>query len=196
MPSTAALAFSLLQQAAFLSFAVVILSALSNQLTPRPRLRRVALGAIFGFVGSLTMVPAVTIGPGYILDVRIAAMALSAAFGGPVALLVSAIIIMAVRAYIGGATLYVGLLATAVGGAWLLVFLAILKRVAGDFTKRQLLALAAASIVPYMLGPLGLSYDPGSSFKPVPKDLAQYVIDAATTTGHWNGEGHCVYTRQ
>jgi hypothetical protein len=44
--------------------------------------------------------------------------------------------------------------------------------------------------------PLGLSYDPGSSFKPVPKDLAQYVIDAATTTGHWNGEGHCVYTRQ
>jgi len=43
---------------------------------------------------------------------------------------------------------------------------------------------------------LGLAYDPGSDFKPVPKDLAQYVTAAATTTGHWNGEGHCVYTRQ
>ena len=78
MPSTAALAFSLFQQAAFLSFAVVSLSALSNQLTPRPRLRRVALGAIFGFVGSLTMIQVVALGPGYILDVRIAAMALYA----------------------------------------------------------------------------------------------------------------------
>ncbi|MEY4582471.1 MAG: hypothetical protein RL701_7174 [Pseudomonadota bacterium] len=43
--------------------------------------------------------------------------------------------------------------------------------------------------------PLGLAYDPGSTFKPVPKNLEEYVIDAATTTGHWNGEGHCVYTR-
>ena len=116
MPSTTALAFSLLQQAAFLSFAVVILSALSKPLTARPRLRGVALGAVFEFVGSLTMIQVVALGPGYILDVRIAAMALSAAFGGPVALLVSTIIIMAVRTYIGGATLYVGLLATAMGG--------------------------------------------------------------------------------
>jgi len=43
--------------------------------------------------------------------------------------------------------------------------------------------------------PLGLAYDPGSDFKPVPKNLEQYVIAAATTTGHWNGEGHCVYTK-
>lgn len=44
--------------------------------------------------------------------------------------------------------------------------------------------------------PLDLAYDPGSAFAPVPKNLEDYVTDAATTTGHWNGEGHCVYTRK
>ncbi|MET0387897.1 MAG: hypothetical protein ABW321_18135 [Polyangiales bacterium] len=44
--------------------------------------------------------------------------------------------------------------------------------------------------------PLELAYDPGSTFDPVPSDLAQYVIDAATTAGHWNGEGHCEYEKQ
>ncbi len=43
--------------------------------------------------------------------------------------------------------------------------------------------------------PLDLAYDPGSSFDPVPDNLEQYVMAAATTTGHWNGEGHCVYER-
>lgn len=41
--------------------------------------------------------------------------------------------------------------------------------------------------------PLDRAYDPGSAFIPVPRDLEQYVIAAATTTGHWNGEGHCDY---
>lgn len=44
--------------------------------------------------------------------------------------------------------------------------------------------------------PLELAYDPGSSFDPRPRDLEQYVIAAATTTGHWNGEGHCNYERE
>lgn len=44
--------------------------------------------------------------------------------------------------------------------------------------------------------PLELAYDPGSAFLPVPKNLEEYVTDAATTTGHWNGEGHCEYERQ
>jgi hypothetical protein len=44
--------------------------------------------------------------------------------------------------------------------------------------------------------PLDLAYDPGSVFNPVPKTLEDYVIDAATTIGHWNGEGHCAYTRK
>lgn len=44
--------------------------------------------------------------------------------------------------------------------------------------------------------PLDLAYDPGSAFSPVPTNLEQYTIDAATTTGHWNGEGHCEYVRQ
>jgi hypothetical protein len=38
-------------------------------------------------------------------------------------------------------------------------------------------------------------YDPGSAFQPVPQDLRDYVIAAATTTGHFNGEGHCDYER-
>lgn len=41
--------------------------------------------------------------------------------------------------------------------------------------------------------PLDLAYDPGSTFDPVPSDLRAYVIAAATTTGHFNGEGHCDY---
>jgi hypothetical protein len=41
--------------------------------------------------------------------------------------------------------------------------------------------------------PLDLAYDPGSAFTPVPRNLEQYVIAAGTTTGHWNGEGHCAY---
>jgi hypothetical protein len=43
--------------------------------------------------------------------------------------------------------------------------------------------------------PLELAYDPGSVFKPIPRNLGEYVVSAATTTGHWNGEGHCIYTR-
>jgi hypothetical protein len=35
----------------------------------------------------------------------------------------------------------------------------------------------------------------GSSFDPVPESLREYVIAAASTTGHWNGEGHCRYER-
>lgn len=41
--------------------------------------------------------------------------------------------------------------------------------------------------------PLDLAYDPGSAFDPVPGDLREYVRAAATTTGHFNGEGHCEY---
>jgi hypothetical protein len=44
--------------------------------------------------------------------------------------------------------------------------------------------------------PLDLAYDPGSAFDPPPKTLEDYVVSAATTTGHWNGEGHCTYTRK
>lgn len=44
--------------------------------------------------------------------------------------------------------------------------------------------------------PLEIAYDPGSVFEPVPKTLEDYVVAAATTTGHWNGEGHCVYERK
>jgi hypothetical protein len=44
--------------------------------------------------------------------------------------------------------------------------------------------------------PLDVAYDPGSAFDPVPKTLEDYVVAAATTTGHWNGEGHCVYERE
>jgi hypothetical protein len=43
--------------------------------------------------------------------------------------------------------------------------------------------------------PLDLGYDPGSAFEPVPDDLREYVIAATTTTGHFNGEGHCDYAR-
>lgn len=43
--------------------------------------------------------------------------------------------------------------------------------------------------------PLELAYDSGSAFEPVPRDLREYVIAAATTTGHFNGEGHCDYER-
>jgi hypothetical protein len=44
--------------------------------------------------------------------------------------------------------------------------------------------------------PLDLAYDPGSVFNPVPKNLEEYVVAAGTTTGHWNGEGHCTYMRK
>lgn len=40
--------------------------------------------------------------------------------------------------------------------------------------------------------PLELGYDPGP-FDPVPENLRDYVIMAASTTGHFNGEGHCDY---
>jgi hypothetical protein len=43
--------------------------------------------------------------------------------------------------------------------------------------------------------PLELGYDPGSDFEPVPENLRDLVIAGATTTGHFNGEGHCDYER-
>src|SRR5262245_54533209 len=148
-------AYSLLQQAAFLSFAVIILSAVTKPLMRRPRLRPVAIGAIFGVVGSLTLIQSITFAPSYIIDVRIAAMAVAGGIGGTVALLVSTITIVAARVYIGGPTMYFGVLATAIGCLWLLCFLAGLRRFSGrELTKRQLPALAAASIVPYLIGPL------------------------------------------
>jgi hypothetical protein len=44
-------------------------------------------------------------------------------------------------------------------------------------------------------GPLELGYDPGSDFEPVPENLRDLVLAGATTTGHFNGEGHCDYER-
>jgi hypothetical protein len=44
--------------------------------------------------------------------------------------------------------------------------------------------------------PLDVGYDPGPSFSPRPETLEDFVIAAATTTGHWNGEGHCRYERE
>ncbi len=44
--------------------------------------------------------------------------------------------------------------------------------------------------------PLDFAYDPGSAFDPPPRNLEDYVVSAATTTGHWNGEGHCTYERK
>lgn len=44
--------------------------------------------------------------------------------------------------------------------------------------------------------PLDIAYDPGSAFDPIPADLREYVKAAATTTGHFNGEGHCDYALQ
>jgi PAS domain S-box-containing protein len=154
MPFTS-LAYSLLQQAAFLSFAVVILSAFTKPLMRRPRLRPVAIGVIFGVVGSLTLIQSISLAPGYIIDVRIAAMTVAGAIGGTVALLVSTITIVASRIYVGGPTMYFGVLATAIGCLWLLCFLAGLRRFAGrELTKHQLPAVATASIVPYLIGPL------------------------------------------
>lgn len=43
--------------------------------------------------------------------------------------------------------------------------------------------------------PLELAYDPGPEFAPVPENLREFVVAAATTTGHFNGEGHCDYER-
>ena len=43
---------------------------------------------------------------------------------------------------------------------------------------------------------LSLTYDPGSELKPTPENLEDYVVAAAATTGHWNGEGHCNYARK
>jgi hypothetical protein len=43
--------------------------------------------------------------------------------------------------------------------------------------------------------PLDLAYDSGSAFDPPPSDLREYVIAAAATTAHFNGEGHCDYRR-
>jgi len=40
---------------------------------------------------------------------------------------------------------------------------------------------------------LDVVYDPGSTFDPVPRNLRDYVVGAASTIGHWNGEGHCHY---
>src|SRR5262249_12960887 len=127
MPLTA-LAYSLLQQAAFLSFAVVVLSAFSRPLMKRLRWRPLALGASFGIVGSLTMIEPIILGPGYIVDVRIAAMAVSGAIGGVASLLVSTTVIVMSRVYVGGAAVYVGVMATLIGAAWLLCFLLVLRR--------------------------------------------------------------------
>jgi PAS domain S-box-containing protein len=149
--SITTLAFSLLQQAAFLSLAVVLHWLVDQRTGIRSWLRQLAIGVVFGAVGGMTMAEAVVMGSGYLFDMRMAAIALSGPAGGPLAIIVSTAILMGVRASLGGAGVYMGVIATAMGGLIALLFMGWLKRAGREFSWRDLPLLGLAIVIPNIL---------------------------------------------
>lgn len=66
-------------------------------------------GVIFGAIACLGMVIGIELQPGLKIDGRVLIVGVSAAYGGPISGIISALIVSVFRAYIGGLGVYVGI---------------------------------------------------------------------------------------
>ncbi len=143
---------------------------------PRPA-RRVAFGVVMGLGTVTSMLMAVRVEGGGLLDLRLSLVALSGFFGGPIAGMVTAVIAMATRVALGGSTAW--LAGFSIGVALLSGYLVSLLARRGLPAAAAALILAAtvAAISPVtsnVLSALGLL----QAMQPVP---AQWFFNAAAT---------------
>lgn len=142
------------------------------------RRRRLALfGAVMGLAAALSMLLAVRLESGLLLDLRLAAVALASFFGGPMSGLIAAAIAIVVRLAFGGSTAWaapLGILA-AVAAGW---GMALLSR--GQFSKIAAALLLAAAVG--CIGPvLAWAWDWLGLFEHVQAIPAQWGFNAAAT---------------
>jgi methyl-accepting chemotaxis protein len=106
----------------YLIVAAVLVSLATQRLGDHHRLRQVVVGLVLAAGGCASMLDAITVQPGILLDFRNIVAILSGPLGGPLAALVSAVVLSALRLYLGGAGAMAGIggivLCSAVGVAY------------------------------------------------------------------------------
>jgi len=108
----------------YLIVAAVLVSLATQRLGDHHRLRQVVVGLVLAAGGCASMLDAVVIQPGIILDFRNIVAVLAGPLGGPIAAVVSAIMLSILRFHIGGDGVMAGtlgiLLCSAIGVAYAL----------------------------------------------------------------------------
>lgn len=111
-------AIALLHSVAVLMFAIILVALAEARLGARTIPAKITLGCICALVGLLSMSAPVEIGPGMFADGRHVIIALSALVGGPIAVVITAVVAIAARVAQGGVVLAgsAGILGSAIAG--------------------------------------------------------------------------------
>lgn len=83
-----------------------------------PQQQRLSLGAVLGFSAIASMLLSVQFVPGVYFDLRLALISIAALFGGPLAMLVTAVMAAAFRVVLGGAGMMQGLMGISITSAF------------------------------------------------------------------------------
>lgn len=108
--ATTTIATALAGGVGLLALVTLVYGTILYRMEERPRVRQLCLGLLFGLGGVAAMLQSVPISPGVFLDVKAVPVALAAPFGGPLAAVLAAGIVSAVRIAIGGAGTLPGVL--------------------------------------------------------------------------------------
>ena len=133
-------------------FALVTMSygAIIRSFQPGPTKSSI-VGLMFGAGAGLAMTNGVEYSPGVLIDPRAVMLTLAAPFGGPVAASVAASIASAVRIWIGGPSVVVGVLNICATAAVSIAVSQALFRQTKPSTVQQLLVLGIAATTPFLL---------------------------------------------
>ena len=153
----------LIQNLGLMAVLAIAYAALARRLDGKdPRLASVIYGVMFGIAGSMAMLIPVELTTGLIFDVRGVPLTLSAAFGGPWAAVVAAVVIGGTRTLIGGAGVPPALIAAALM-AGLSIGLWYLRQRSEQrprrFYPRYFAVAGALAILPVYGGLLFLGFD-------------------------------------
>ncbi len=105
---------SLIQSGAVAVIAVMFASALGARLERRPGVKTVLIGLVFGGVAILSMLSPVEVAEGFRVDARNVLVGLSLYVGGPVAAVLTALLAIGMRFWLGGAGAMSGFFGVAV----------------------------------------------------------------------------------
>lgn len=94
---------TMIESASVMLLSVLAIAHIRARFAERPQVRSLLLGLLFSFVGVIVMNNSVEVVPGIRTDPRAAVVVLSAAFGGPPAVMITAPILAFMRMVYGGA---------------------------------------------------------------------------------------------
>jgi len=136
----------------YLIVAAVMVSLATQRLGEHYRLRQVVIGLVLGAGGCASMLDAITVEPGLLLDFRNVVAVLSGPLGGPIAAVVSALVLSALRLYLGGAATTAGITGIVLCSAIGLAYAIRLRRGGRTVSLRGLLGLSlVAAWVPVVM---------------------------------------------